>query len=512
MNYKSPLYAFEPQEIFLFVDILELIEHQLDREFAGKKIEEWFSLFESSLQRNVTYYVFDAYLHGLELEVAADNNIKPDIEMFWRNGLQQLSNQYYNVRPFGYCDIVCEFGNCQAFSAKMWYMGKIMHTTDFHRALAKKIVHQVEVDVRTEKKVLLLDLDNTLWGGLAGEYPVVPIILSDEKTGLAYKNFQRIIKQMERIGVLLCIVSKNNVADALRIIREHPHMVLKETDFSVMKINWENKRDNIVQIAEELHLGMESFVFLDDNPAERELILNTLPEVSVPDFPENPEQLPEFMVDIYRRYFEKSVVTDEDLRKTEAYKANKEREHLRIQSADFNAYLEGLCMKLIRVSPKNHMERFRQLMNKTNQFNLTTKRFSSHALEEIMQNDAIEIFLYKVTDKFGDNGIVAAAIVEYGHDARITEFTMSCRVMGRYIEHAIIEDMEYAARNRGFISLVGVYIPTDKNKPVENLYPSVGYQIRKTYDDGTIEFAINLEEKIHRDYCLKKEIKEDEYA
>ena len=498
----SPLHSFHPRTVFLFIDTAEIIGHRLETDAADKAVSEWFTVFESALQNDIVYYVSDAYLYARELEASPDRDLKRKIEDIWDASLRQLVAAKSQVRRLPYRRIIEEMGESHSFSEKMWYMGKIPHTTDCHRKLAEMITRLVAAEAKTAKKVLLLDLDNTLWGGLAGEHNLSPIVLSDDKTGLAYKNFQRVIKQMRSGGVLLGVVSKNNAGDALDIIRNHPHMVLKEDDFAVLKINWANKADNIAQIASELNLGTDSFVFLDDSPAERKLVADVLPDVTVPDFPSHPEELPRFMTDVYHRYFEKAAVTAEDMAKTEQYKANRERDNLRLQSADFNSYLKSLDMKLTRVDPQKHAERFMQLMNKTNQFNLTTRRFSVQEVNAVIAKDDAEVFLYRVTDRFGDNGIVVAAIVEYGGEAVITEFTMSCRVMGRRIENAVVEDMEQAARQRGYDRLVALYIPTPKNKPVENLYASLGYQSRAAKEDGASEFVIDLDRTAARDYCL----------
>lgn len=509
LNKEAPLYDFGPDMVFLIIDVMETIGHELNEQIAEDKIYEWFALFESSLQNDIIYNLSDAYVYGLEMGVVADKSIKLKIESIWSNHLGQLMKRHPNVRLFEYRELIESIGELQAFSKKMWYMGKILHSSEFHKVLAETIVHKKEIESSTPKKVLLLDLDNTLWRGLAGEHSNEPIVLSDDGIGLAYKNLQRVIRQMKMQGVILGIVSKNNKDDAMEIISNHPHMVLHESDFAVMKINWENKNDNIVKIAEELNLGLDAFVFFDDNPAERTLIKETIPEVIVPEFPKRPEELSDFMTNIYHRYFEKPVITNEDRKKTEQYQANQMRKSLQAQAVDFDSYLEGLEMSLIRISPKGHTDRLTQLMNKTNQFNLTTQRFSEQEVTAVIQDEKKEIFLYQVTDKFGDNGIVAAAIVDYEKDAVVSEFTMSCRVMGRHIENAIVEDMENAARNRGYGTLTGVYKPTEKNKPVENLYLSLGYEEREKKDDGSIYYSIELSQSLTRHYRLTKSNEED---
>lgn len=504
LNGNSPLYEFNPDEVFMVMDLMELISHSLDLIVAKDKIDEWFGNFEASLDDNRIYYVSDAYLYGKEIKACSDVLLKSDLESRWNNALKSLMGIHSNVRAFAYRTLIENLGEGKAFSDKMWYMGKILHSTDFHRALAAEIVSVVNRDARVPKKALLLDLDNTLWGGLAGENDITPITLSDSGVGLAYKNFQRVIRQMRFEGVALGIVSKNNDSDALEIINKHPHMALREEDFSILKINWQDKATNIAEVAKELNVGLDSLVFVDDNPAERDLIKEALPMVSVPDFPDKAEDLADFAINLYNDYFAKNVVTSEDRKKTEDYKANAKRNELKAVAVDFDSYLEGLEMKLIRVPAVDNKDRFEQLINKTNQFNLTTLRFSASEISEVLTNKEKEVFLYKVVDKFGDNGIVVVGILDFAEKAEITEFTMSCRVMGRNIENAIVEDFENAARERGYDTLYAKYIPTAKNKPVADLYDKLGYEILKKDSDGSVEYKIELKKNLARDYRLTR--------
>ncbi len=504
LNGNSPLYEFNPDEVFMVMDLMEVISHSLDLIVAKDKIDEWFGNFEASLDDNRIYYVSDAYLYGKEIKACSDVLLKSDLESRWNNALKSLMGIHSNVRAFAYRTLIENLGEGKAFSDKMWYMGKILHSTDFHRALAAEIVSVVNRDARVPKKALLLDLDNTLWGGLAGENDITPITLSDSGVGLAYKNFQRVIRQMRFEGVALGIVSKNNDSDALEIINKHPHMALREEDFSILKINWLDKATNIAEVAKELNVGLDSLVFVDDNPAERDLIKEALPMVSVPDFPDKAENLADFAINLYNDYFAKNVVTSEDRKKTEDYKANAKRNELKAVAVDFNSYLEGLEMKLIRVPAVDNKDRFEQLVNKTNQFNLTTMRFSASDVSEVLSDKGKEVFLYKVVDKFGDNGIVVVGILDFTERALISEFTMSCRVMGRNIENAIVEDFENAARKRGYDTLYAKYNPTAKNKPVADLYDKLGYEVLKKDADGSVEYKIDLKNNLARDYRLTR--------
>ena len=503
INKESELYNYNPMIIFVIVDLMELVHHELEIEKAEARIDEWFTLFQKTLSDKYIYYVSDAYLYGIELDVVWDKSLRGRIETKWNYSLIQLIENHSNVRLFNYSRRIKRIGENNAFSLKMWYMGKILHSTTLLKDLSEEIRYCIDIEKRVPKKVLLLDLDNTLWKGLSGENDITPIDLSEDGVGLAYKNFQRVIKQIKKQGVILGIVSKNNEEDALTIIRNHPHMILRLKDFTVLRINWENKANNIVSISKELNVGLDSIVFIDDNEAEQTLIRESLPEVCVPDFPSSPEELASFMVQLYREYYEKPVVTNEDIKKTDQYKSNIERKKLKDRSVDFESYLNSLKMKMLRVDPKKNKERLIQLMNKTNQFNLTSKRITEQELSQMLCNEKEEIFLYKITDRFGDNGIVAVAIVEYDKDAVIIEFTMSCRVMGRKIEDAIIKDVEENARKRGYDKIIGLYIPTQKNKPVKSLYESLGYDKKKVHDEGTIEYSLDLNKNLTRDVFVE---------
>ena len=372
--------------------------------------------------------------------------------------------------------------------------------------MAEEIVHLSEVAARTPKKVLLLDLDNTLWGGLAGENDHTPIKLSEDHEGLAYKNLQRVIAQMQSQGVILGIVSKNNEEDAMELIKNHPHMVLRLEAFAAKRINWQPKPENIREIAKELNLGLDSFVFWDDNPAERQLVKAVLPQVMVPDFPEKPEELAKAMAGVYRRYFEKETVTAEDLEKTKQYAQNAMRKDLEARAVDFESYLKQLDMELICEDPLKNLERLVQLINKTNQFNLTTRRYDRQTLQGFLEDGRHRVFLYRVKDCFGDNGIVSAVIIRLPENFApiIDTFVMSCRVMGRNLEYDILADVEEQLYKEGYKSLIGEYLPTKKNKPVENLYETLGYE--KLPEEKNEDEEVSEPGKEQTGYCYRIEL------
>ena len=508
-NPSSSYHGFEPEITFLVMDLMELLEHELELAAAKQRIEGWFAVVSGILEPGRVYYISDAYLWGLELDVTADAGRKAALERLWQEALEELCRRHDNVRIFPYHHMVETLGEKSTFSLKMWYMGRILLCNEAQNVLCELILDKVRVENHTPKKVLLLDLDNTLWGGLCGENDHTPVLLSEDHVGLAYKNLQRVILQMQRQGVLLGIVSKNNEADAMEILVNHPHMVLRSECFAAKRMNWAPKHENIREIAEELNLGADSFVFWDDNPAERQLVREMLPMVVVPEFPERPEELAPAMGEIYRVYFAKPSATEEDMSRTVQYAANAERKQLEKSAGSFEEYLKELKMEAVRVNPVKHRERLAQLMNKTNQFNLTTRRYAQGQIAVLLEDNRKRVYLYGVSDRFGDNGVVAAIIVDCGDAVPVVEdFVMSCRVMGRNIEDALLEDVELDLRRRGYSSLRGIYIPTVKNAPVAGLYDRLGYKKIGISAEGTVEYELQLADAPERMYYIT--IKEEE--
>ncbi len=502
LDVSSSYEAFAPDITFLIMDLLEAVDH--DPDAGSERIESWFATLKAALHAERLYYVSDAFLWGPEAEILRGDDCRGALEHRWQECLRALCAQCPNVRILPYRHVIEEMGAENAFSLKMWYMGRILHTNEAQKRIVELLLHIIRLQRRIPKKVLLLDLDNTLWGGLAGEADHTPIMLSGEHTGLMYRNLQRVIAGMQKQGVLLGIVSKNNEKDAMDIISSHPQMVLRPEDFVAMKINWRPKPENIAEIARELNLGLDSFVFWDDSPAERTLVKASLPQVTVPDFPDRPEELTEAMVRIYRQYFEQAAVTSEDRQKTRQYAENAKRSALKTQALDFASYLRQLAMEISRESPEANSERLTQLVNKTNQFNLTTKRYELSAMQGLLQDAGKRVYLYRVKDCFGDNGIVAAVIVDLTEAVpMIDTFVMSCRVMGRNIENAIIEDIERELYRQGYTSLRAKYLPTAKNRPVENLFEKLDYRILAADKTGEKLYEITLAPDRRRDYCAR---------
>lgn len=491
----SSVYREGAEHVYLLMDVAELFLNCKSRKETEDETSRWFEVLEGCLKPEVTYFVSDADVRYGWLCLPPQMPSVQEMEEVWCRRLRECSAKYANVHIFPLKKIMEQLGRENAYTDKMWYLARIPFGASAREAIVREIEH-CEKMLETPKKVLLLDLDNTLWGGVIGEGSGSEIQLGDEKSGLIYKNLQRVIRSMKECGVVLGIVSKNNPEDALKVIKEHPHMMLREEDFAIYKINWEPKDKNIREIAAQLNLGTDSIVFFDDNPAERALVQESLPEVTVPDFPAQTERLPAVMMQIFHDYFEKWVYTKEDAEKTEQYRANAKRKELEGQQTDYAGFLKSLDIRIKRVDALENRERLLQLLNKTNQFNLTTTRYTEAELEQILADkDSYEVYLFEVSDRFGNNGITAAVIVRYGEKAEIESFVLSCRIMGRMIENMVLDYVENDAWYRGYRELFGRYVYTPKSKPVERFYDGRDFLVLRQDENGKDYETILVEYK-----------------
>lgn len=326
-------------------------------------------------------------------------------------------------------------------------------------------------------KCLVLDLDNTLWGGVIGDDGLSGIVLGQGSgEGEGYLAFQKYIRDLSRRGVILAVCSKNDEQNALEPFLKHPDMILSRDDIACFRANWLDKASNIRDIAATLNIGIESLVFIDDNPAERALVRQELPMVAVPEFIEDPAHMPRLLADA--GYFESLGVTIDDRQRSDQYQANIAREALRTKTDNIEAYLRGLDMELV-VSPFDNigLTRIVQLINKTNQFNLTTRRYTEEDIRIIMADRSSFGLQLRLIDRFGDNGIISIIIGKLNStgDAVIDTWLMSCRVLGRQVEEVTLNVIAEAANALGACRLVGEYIPTKKNGMVEQHYQKLGF-------------------------------------
>lgn len=346
-------------------------------------------------------------------------------------------------------------------------------------------------------KCLVLDLDNTLWGGVIGDDGIEGILLGQgHAAGEAFLDFQRYCLHLRERGILLAVCSKNEEAVALNAFEQHPSMLLKREHFAAFVANWDDKATNLRHIARTLQIGTDALVFVDDNPFERELVRRELPEVALPEMQEDPAT---FAATVARAgYFESLGLTAEDLARASAYQANAAREQMRESSTDLEGYLRSLRMVLRhREFDEANLPRLVQLIGKTNQFNLTTRRHSAEDVRTIMGNSCCITAQLALTDAFGDNGTIALLIARARNsgDLHIDMWLMSCRVLGRRVEEATLSLLVEMARVRGFSRILGEMRPTPKNTIVRDLYRRLGFTAIEAPADaetGSEWFALDL--------------------
>ena len=343
-------------------------------------------------------------------------------------------------------------------------------------------------------KCLVLDLDNTLWGGVIGDDGLDGIVLGQgNAVGEAYLALQSYIQRLAQRGIILAVCSKNEEATALLPFDRHPEMLLRRDDIACFVANWDDKAKNLRHIAAKLNIGLDSLVFLDDNPAERALIRQELPSVAVPELPEDPALYLEMLSEA--GYFETLGVTGEDRARTALYAANAERETLRSSVTDIGRFLSALSMKLTWApfDQAGHA-RILQLLNKTNQFNLTTRRYTAEEVSQLIEDGAAVTLQFRLTDRYGDNGIIALIIGRANGDSlEIETWLMSCRVLGRQVEDAVLAVLAQCAQAAGFTRLGGIFRPTAKNGMVREHYRRAGFTLEEESADGTTRWALALD-------------------
>jgi FkbH-like protein len=367
-----------------------------------------------------------------------------------------------------------------------WALGKFPCAHDVVPLYADWLGRLIAAARGKSRKCLVLDLDNTLWGGVIGDDGLGGIVLGNgSPAGEAFLSVQQAALALRARGVVLAVSSKNDDEVARGPFRQHPEMLLKESHIAVFQANWRDKAANLTAIAETLNIGIDSLVLLDDNPAERAQVRGALPEVAVPELPEDPAFFAQTL--LAAGYFESIAFTAEDRQRADQYQANAARAELLGAATDLDSYLRSLDMKAI-VGRFDSVARARitQLINKTNQFNLTTRRYTESqvtALEDASEGLTLQI---RLLDKFGDNGIVAIVIcLPHGADWVIDTWLMSCRVLNRKLEETTLNCIMAAAKSAGVRSVIGLYLPTERNDMVREHYPKLGFERFGDAEGGT---------------------------
>ena len=405
--------------------------------------------------------------------------------------LSELANKEKNIYLLNSAKWLANCGSSSAYNAKLWYLMKSPFSNEFYEQAISDIVSIFKTLKGLSKKLLILDLDNTLWGGIVGEDGWKNLrIGGHDYLGEAFKDFQYKIKSLKNYGILLALCSKNNEATAIEAITKHPEMVLKLEDFVSYKINWKDKAENILEIAKELNLGLQSIVFLDDTPYERASVKEKLPEVTVPNLPIYPEHYSSFLSNL--RYFDTSFISKEDKKRANLYKSEFKRIKLKQNLKSNSQWLKTLELKIIIEKAKDeNLLRIHQLLNKTNQMNLTTRRLSEKKLKLWVNKPSNKLWTIRAKDKFGDYGIIGILSISINNKlTKIEDFILSCRIVGRDIEKVMIEFIKDYCNAGKIKKIQGKYIKTKKNGLLFQCFKEL-----KLIDHKKYSFEISLNQK-----------------
>ena len=503
---NSELYAFNPDSVLIFMCTQKLFEEYCrfggdKKDFAEVKAREIadihkkihtvsganvlqftfltdndsvFGNFGTKLRNS---FVFQLYkLNMLLMETAADSNYTYLIDL-------------NNVRC---CSSAEEFSD-----EKMYYTAKLAISVNGLADTAYNVLSVIKSLKGIQKKCVICDLDNTLWGGVIGDDGMDNIEIGELGSGRAFTHLQMWLKELKNRGIILCVCSKNNEDTAKEPFEKHPDMVLRLDDIAVFVANWENKAQNIQHIRDILNIGMDSMVFLDDNPFERDLVRSLIPEITVPDLPKDPSCYCSYLKSL--DLFETISYSENDAARTEQYKAEFKRSELMSDTGSFEDYLKGLEMVAEYGGFVSHYyPRIAQLTQRSNQFNLRTVRYTEADIQSIAESDNYVTLYFTLKDKFGSYGLVGVVIMEKKNDSLfIDTLLMSCRVLKRGMEEFIFNAIVETAKKAGFDKIEAEYIPTKKNKMVSGLYKQFGFT-----ETTTDHYTLNVNEYEHRDNAI----------
>mgnify|MGYP000943169922 FL=1 len=490
---KFPSIIFEKkqnEELFTYESKkLEMIWESLFSKLSCVVIQNNFELPQTRIIGNSSFYLDGGNINFIN-----------KLNLFISEATKKYNNLYIN--DINYLSSL--IGLEKWYDNELWFNYKYAMSFEGITYVAHSIASIIKSIYGKNKKAIALDLDNTIWGGVIGDDGVNGIKIGSETAlGEAYEDFQKYIKNLKDIGIVLTIDSKNDLENALEGLN-HPSMILHKDDFFIIKSNWNLKSNNILESAREINIGEDSFVFIDDNPVERELVRSQLQNVAVPEIGDKIELFKNFID--RNNYFEIISLSKEDLERAKYYQDNQNREKEQQNYSNYSDYLKSLDMIAeIDEAKEIYLERIYQLINKTNQFNLTTKRYTKSEVEEIYK-DPNQILLYgKLKDKFGDNGLISIIIgKQVGGDVlEIPLWIMSCRVLKRDMEIAMLNELVDLAKERGIKKLRGTYIPSKKNSMVKDLYKNLGFEFIKE-ENNVFIWDLEIENYKTKECMIKK--------
>jgi len=509
---RSTLYKFNPDIIIICLKLETL---------AGILVENFSDLSTKEINNEAIRII--NYIDNILQKIRKNSNITillhnfevPVYPSFGVLDYQDHSKQVNTIRKinFDLLDIVSKYtstyivdidmlkstiGYLNFIDNRYWNIAKAPYTREAFKIIAKEYIKFIRILKGKNKKCLVLDCDNALWGGIIGEDGINKIKIGKTHPGSAYLEFQQAILNLYNRGILLAICSKNNVQDVLEVLEEHPDMILRKKHFVSMRINWNDKVSNLRGIAKELNIGLDSIVLIDDSEFEINLVKKLLPEVEAVQLPKDPSSYRDLLNS--SGLFDTLTFSEEDWMRNEMYRAEISRREAELQVTTLDDYYKYLEMVVtIKNADEFSIPRISQLTQKTNQFNLTTKRYAESEIKKLAESKDTDVRYLHLKDRFGDSGIVGVVILkEQGKEAFIDTFLLSCRVIGRGIEEAFLKDCVNIAKKRGCESIIGIYIPTKKNGQVEDFYKNHSFShIEKNSNGAKYSFLLK---KIYPDF------------
>lgn len=481
----SELYNFQPDVIWLFAtgrDVVSKVDYGAPPDTCeaavNAVVSEWRTLWRH-LRANEPVSIIQSNFEAPSVRVFGhyDGAVPWSPANLIRRlnlALTEAAHQD-NVSVFDLDHAASLFGLCRWHEDRHWYQSKQPFAPDAFGLVAFQAARFLGSMKGTAKKCVVLDLDNTLWGGVVGDDGLAGIRLGSDPDGEAFLAFQDYLKSLAVRGVLLAVCSKNEEAAAREPFLKHPDMRLRLEDIVIFRANWKSKVDNLREIASGLNIGLDALVFVDDNPAERELVRSLLPEVAVPEMPADPAEYVAALA--AGRYFEASSFSEEDTARTRLYFENAQREATRTAATDVTSFLRDLDMEADSGPADSfRLPRMAQLLARTNQFHPTTTRHTEPELAAMGADPRAWVRWFSLRDRFGNHGLVSAVVLLHEGDAlRIDTWAMSCRVFSRGLEELVFLEMVQTAHNLGVRYLIGHYCPTPKNRPVAGLFERLGF-------------------------------------
>ena len=493
LDEKSQLHKFSPDITFLIIDSRNMlgelflnpysISAEERKQFVQNKSDEIINLARTLVKKSKSKLI----ISNFSIPSYSPIGINETREEFGLHDMIRSLNQNIKtglrVEPeifiYDLNSFVSKFGENNIFNYKQFFYGDIRISLDYIPYLAQELMGYVTAVLGLIKKCIVLDLDNTLWGGIVGEDGLEGIKLGNDPIGRAYAEFQYNLLALNQRGILLAINSKNNFDDAIKVIKEHPNMILKEDNFACVRINWNDKVGNMKEISDELNIGLDSMVFVDDDPVNIEYVRSNLPEVASIQMPADNCHNNSSHLKSLAALFHVLKITDEDKTRNKMYLEQKKRTEFKTQVGNLEDFLKQLNISVsIKIADDFTIPRISQLTLKTNQFNLTTRRYQEADIRKFSQDSKKIVGCAQIIDKFGDNGITAAYIVNKDNEQQwtIDTFLLSCRVIGRGVEYGILSHIIEKARRDGISQVRGEYIKTEKNQPAENFFVDFGFK------------------------------------